>query len=412
MTMMRTSPARLFPAGTRMGRAGLLLLASVVALSFASSAQAQVAPSLGTADSFAVLGSSTVTNAGPTVVNGDLGVHPGSACTGFQSPCTGGGPGQVNGAIHLADGVALGARSDATTAYTNLAGQACNTNLTGQDLGTVGTLSAGVYCFSSSAGLTGALTLSGDADDVFIFQIGSTLTTAPSSTVSLTGGAQSCNVFWQIGTSASLDTNTTFRGNILANASIDVKTGATVDGRLLAGVGTGGAGAVTLLSNNVTRAGCAATSGPGGGTGPVAGPGGTGPGGAGTGAGTGTGNPAGTGTSRGPDRTGPRVRILAPPGIGLTRRPPASNVCTTRDFTARIRLADRAGIRRVKVYLDGKLLEGTTRTRFGVRIKVRGLRVGSHRITVVARDRAGNRSVTRRYFGRCALPLAAPRFTG
>ena len=410
MTMTLTAVPRGSGTGARTALA-CLLLASVVALSFASSAQAQVAPTLGNADSFAVLGSSTVTNSGATVVNGNLGVHPGSACTGFQSPCTGGGPGQVNGTIHLADGVALGARSGATTAYNDLQGQACNTNLTGQDLGTVGTLTEGVYCFSTSAALTGTVTLSGDADDVFIFQIGSTLTTAPSSVVSLTGGVQSCNVFWQVGTSATLNTNTTFRGNILANASIPVGTGATVDGRLLAGVGTGGAGAVTLLSNTVSRAGCAAP--PGGGTGPVTGP-------AAPVANPGTEPVANPGTRpvantrpvaspTRPDRADPSVWIIGPPSL---RRSPPRSVCTSRDFTTRLVLRDRSGIRRVKIYLDGRLVKRTTLTRFSLQISVRGLRIGRHRITVVARDRAGNRSVASRRFARCALPLAAPRFTG
>ena len=112
--------------------------------------------------------------------------------------------------------------------------------------------------------------------------------------------------------------------------------------------------------------------------------------------------------------TGPLVRFSPLPGVRQvpSRRPPAGAVCTTRDFTARIRLRDRAGIRAVNVYLDGRLVRRTSRTRFSLRIKVRGLRVGRHRITVVARDRAGNRSVTRRRFGRCALGLTAPRFTG
>jgi len=211
---------------------------------------AATAPSLGTAQSFAVLGGSTVTNTGPTTISGgDLGVSPGLAITGFP-------PGIVNppGATHAGDANALQAQSDVTIAYNTLAGQPCTSDLTGQDLGGL-TLTPGVYCFSSSAQLTGTLTLDaqGNAGAVFIFKIGSTLTTASNSSVRVINSGSACNVYWQIGSSATLGTNTAFAGNLLASASITLNTGATLTGRALAR-----AGAVTLDSNTISSAGCTA----------------------------------------------------------------------------------------------------------------------------------------------------------
>ncbi|MBK6768896.1 MAG: DUF3494 domain-containing protein [Ardenticatenales bacterium] len=209
------------------------------------------APSLGTAASFAVLGGSAVTNTGPTTVVGNLGVHPGSAVTGFP-------PGTVAGTIHAANAVAAAAQADVTTAYLNLAGQACDTDLTGQNLGGL-TLTPGVYCYSSTALQTGILTLDGQGDPnaVFVFQIGTALTTSPGASVVLIDGAQDCNVFWQIGSSATLDTTTSFVGNVLALASITLNTGATLSGRALARTG-----AVTMDDNDITRSLCAATATP------------------------------------------------------------------------------------------------------------------------------------------------------
>ena len=228
-------------------RLPLLAIAGLAAvLCGATPASAQTAPSLGTAQSFAVLGGSTVTNTGPSVITGDLGVSPGSAVTGFP-------PGTVvSGTIHAADGVASGAQGSVTAAYTNLAGQPCTQDLTGQDLGGK-TLTSGVYCFSSSAQLTGTLTLNaqGNANAVFIFQIGSTLTTASGSSVVLINGGSVCNVFWQVGSSATVGTTTSFIGNILALTSITLTTGASVTGRALARNG-----AVTLDSNIVDASAC------------------------------------------------------------------------------------------------------------------------------------------------------------
>jgi hypothetical protein len=205
-------------------------------------AQAAEAPvNLGTAANFGVLAGTTVTNTGPTVVNGDVGVSPGSAVTGFP-------PGAVSGTIHAADAVSAQAQSDLTTAYTDAATRGPATLVSG-DLGGQ-TVTPGVYQSASSLGVTGTLTLDGQGDPnaVFIIQMGSTLTTASNSAVRLINRAQAANVFWQVGSSATLGTNSTFSGNILALTSITVTTGVKIFGRALARNG-----AVTL-DTNIIRA--------------------------------------------------------------------------------------------------------------------------------------------------------------
>jgi hypothetical protein len=215
-------------------------------------AWAQTAPTLGTAKSFAVLAAAAVSNTGSSTVHGDLGLSPNgpTSITGFP-------PGQVvaPGTIHGADAVSLQARNDLGFAYDSLGTQGSTANLTGQNLGGL-TLVPGVYDFDSSAQLTGTLTLSGTANSVFIFRTVSTLTTASASSVKLTGGAQPCNVFWRIGSSATLGTATSFIGNILADTSITLTTGASVNGRVLAGAKTL-SGAVTLDTNDVFFSSCA-----------------------------------------------------------------------------------------------------------------------------------------------------------
>jgi len=232
-----------------------LILVSLSYHVFASPLAA-IAPGLGTDKSFAVLGASTVTNTGPTVVHGNLGVWPGTAVTGFP-------PGIVvpPGTIHASDAVAHQAQNDVITAYNALTSQACDVNLTGQDLGGL-TLTPGVYCFDSSAGLTGRLTLNaqGNPNSVFVFLIGSTLTTASNSSVLITNGGSTtaCNLFWQVGSSATLGTTTAFQGNILALASITLNTGADiVPGRALARNG-----AVTMDTNNISMESCASQATP------------------------------------------------------------------------------------------------------------------------------------------------------
>jgi Ice-binding-like/PEP-CTERM motif len=197
---------------------------------------------LGTADPFGVLAGSAVTNTGSSIINGDVGVWPSGAITGFP-------PGIVNGTTYMAGAVAMQAQTDLTTAYNFAAGQACDMSLTGQNLGGL-TLTPGVYCFSSSADLTGALTLDaqGNPNAVFLFQIGSTLTTASASSVLFTNGGQGGSVFWQIGSSATLGTDTSFAGDILALTSITLNTGASIPcGRALAQNG-----AVTMDTNAIS----------------------------------------------------------------------------------------------------------------------------------------------------------------
>ena len=237
-----TAPSR---APVRAG-AAFLTIAFVFALLAPGVARAATAPSLGTAQRFAVLGGSAVTNTGPSTITGDLGVSPGNAVSGFP-------PGLVaGGTIHSADAVALQAQRDVTTAYNALAGQACDTVLTGQDLGGL-TLTPGVYCYAAAAQLTGTLTLDaqGNPSAVFIFQIGSTLTTASNAKVQVINGGSPCNIYWKVGSSATLGTATTFVGNILALTSITLTTGANISGRALARNG-----AVTLDTNTVSFAAC------------------------------------------------------------------------------------------------------------------------------------------------------------
>jgi len=204
---------------------------------------------LGTAAPFAVLaGTPAITNTGPTVITGDVGIHPAAAVTGFP-------PGTVVGTIHAADAVALQAKSDLVIAY----GVAAALPVTATH-GTLGglTLVGGVY----NAGgvvldLTGTLTLDGqnDPSSVWVFQATSALITASSSTVALINGASACNVFWQVTSSATLGSNSSFVGTILALTSITMGDGVTLNGRALARNGD-----VALINDTITRPTCAAPS--------------------------------------------------------------------------------------------------------------------------------------------------------
>lgn len=227
------------------GTIGIALILAISALAgLAANAAGPTTVGLGTAGSFAVLAGAGITNTGPTTINGDVGSFPTTTETGFGSVT-------ITGTNHAGDAVTQGAKTDLITAYNTAAGSGPTipvaANLGGQ------TLVAGVYNSASSLALTGALTLSGTSSDVWIFQAGSTLTTATGSSVVLSGGAQSCNVFWQVGSSATIGTGSAFKGTIIALTSITVTTGATIDGRALARNG-----AVTLDTNTITRSTCAA----------------------------------------------------------------------------------------------------------------------------------------------------------
>jgi len=236
-----------FTAGAGAGTFSNTIRATSGAISgFATVNVTALAPpaTLGSAGTFSILAGSTVTNTGATTtITGDVGVSPGTAITGIPA----GQP--TGGSIYTGVGSNAGpAQAALTTAYNDLAGRACGTNLTSQDLGGK-TLAPGVYCFNSSAGLTGTLTLDGqgNSNSVFVIQIGSTLTTASSSAVNLIGGAQANNVYWQVGSSATLGTGTAFKGNIIALQSITLNTNASLSGRALARNG-----AVTLDTNAIT----------------------------------------------------------------------------------------------------------------------------------------------------------------
>jgi hypothetical protein len=234
-----------------MHRHAVVFAASVLAVVGARAHADPMQISLGSAAGFAVLAGSDVTNTGDSVVTGNLGVWPGTSVTGFPQGVV------VDGQIYAGGAVAMQAQSDALAAYNAAAAETAGQSLTGQDLGGL-TLTPGVYSFVSAAQLTGTLTLNAEnlQNAVFIFQIGTTLTTAAESLISLING-QSDNVIWQIGSSATLGSGSMFDGELLANASVTLESGASIN--------CGGAlalnGAVTMASNAVSVEGAACDGG-------------------------------------------------------------------------------------------------------------------------------------------------------
>jgi hypothetical protein len=357
---------------------------------------------LATASPFVVLGGSTVTNTGPSVLNGDLGVSPGTALPGFDTAV-------LNGAVHANDGVAAQAQLDVTTAYDVAAGEPVPpaNDLTDQDLGNR-ILLAGNYSFSTAAQLTGPLTLDaqGNPNARWVFNVGSQLTTASASSVLLINGASPCNVYWRVGTSAVLGSTTQFKGNLMALASISLNNAATVQGRLLARNGQ-----VSLINNVIDGSMCGTSSSapsptpsPGDTTTPggTAAPGGTAPGG--------SGNQAPPASQSGtPTRNG-SATLRRPPRTRTSRRP--GPVCTNgfhATVTGRM-------IRRVVFSLDGKRIGTRTRPAFRQYVKAPSGR--SHVISarVGFKDATHSKTLKFRYRA-CAAQVLRPRqgpsvFTG
>lgn len=233
---------------TKRVRPFLVGAALVLCLTTANYAAAQAGPPtvfLGSAGTFAVLAAAGVTNTGPTVVTGDLGTYPTLSCTGLPTPCTGNGPGQVNGTIDSGDVIAQHAQASLLIAYNDAKGR--TTNPIGVDAADLGgrTLTPGLYKSATTLAITGTLTL--DGAGVYIFQIGTGLTVNTGATVVLSGGATADNIFWQVGSKATLGTTADFKGTIMAGTAVTIATGARLNGRAMALTAS-----VTMDSNNVT----------------------------------------------------------------------------------------------------------------------------------------------------------------
>jgi hypothetical protein len=389
------------PTHLKRGFAGVIL---VVALALAVPVAAQAAPvNLATVNPFVALAGTTVTNTGPSVLNGDLGVAPGTALTGFGLPAV------VNGATHENDAVAAQAQADLTNAYNVAAGQAVSPadDLSGTNLGNR-TLTAGAYRYTSGALLNGPLTLDaqGDPNAQFVFLIGAELTTGSASSVVLINGASPCNVYWQVGSSATLGTTTAFEGNLMALTSISLNNGASVIGRLLARNGQ-----ISLINNVLTRPLCATetTTPPSGGT----------PGGTAT-TGTPTAKPPVGHKKPGSGSAGARHKGPAGKSTGgrkatrngrATLRSAAREACTS-GFRATVR-GHKIG--RVVFSLDGKSIGSRTNSPFAISVRATP---GAHQVSarVTFTDATKAKTMTLPYRACAAAVLQPPhgpsQFTG
>ncbi|HUB98592.1 MAG TPA: ice-binding family protein [Solirubrobacterales bacterium] len=373
------------PTHLKRGFAGMAL---AVALALAAlPAFAQAAPvNLATAGPFVVLGGATATNTGASVLNGDLGVSPGTTLPGFEEAV-------VNGVEHVNDGVAAQAQLDLTTAYNVAAGTPVlpANDLSGTDLGNR-VLTAGAYRYTSDAQLTNALILDaqGDPNAQFVFEITSALTTAPGSSVLLVNGASPCNVYWQVGSSATLDTTTAFQGNVMALESITVNNKASVLGRLFAREGQ-----ISLDENVLTRPLCPTGSG----TTPTPTTTDTG--------GTGSGASANSKRRVKGNQTVPRVTR---DGTAVVR--PSPREACTAGFRATVR---GHRIDRVVFSLDGQRIGSQANSPFAVYVKAAA---GQHQVRARITFNDATRAKTMTFpYRACAAASLAPRngpsqFTG
>ncbi len=381
-------------------RARLAGIALAMLAIFALPTAAQAAPvGLGTADPFVVLGGTKVTNVGPSVLNGNLGISPGTELEGFGLPAV------INGSTHATDEVAAQAQLDHTTAYDAAAGQPVlpANDLSGEDLGGL-KLSPGTYRYNAAALLTGALTLDaeGDPNAEFVFQIGSQLTTESASSVVLVNGASPCNVYWQVGSSAELGTTTSFQGTLMALTSISLNSQATVVGRMLARNGQ-----VSLIENTLTRPLCA--------TGPTNPPSGETPPG-----GPGTASPTTPGTTGSAATPGSGSRLASGRGAkgskssqnGRATVRSAPREACTEGFRATV---NGKMIKRVAFSLDGKSIGSRTNSPFAMSVRATP---GAHQVSVrVTFTDATPAKTTTLPYRACAAALLQPRrgpsqFTG
>jgi hypothetical protein len=352
----------------RVALIGIALCFVFTAILVAIPIAANAAPvGLATAQPFVVLGGAGVTNKGPSVLNGDLGVTPGTSLTGFGAPAV------VNGATHPNDAVAAQAQADLTTAYNVAAGQpiAPGNDLTGVDLGGL-TLSPGAYGYSTSAQLTGQLTLDahGDPSAQFVFVIGSTLTTASASSVILTNGASPCNVFWKIGSS--------------------LNSGVTVLGRALARNGE-----VTLINDVLTLPGCATETS-------------TTP----TESGTSTSTSGGAGTTTSTVANGGAGTTAKKPGKGKSAKTPSAKTAGTATL-----VRGKNSASGVSASVQGKRINTVTFTDNGVRVGAGGSRTvhvamtpGVHRVVAHVTFNGGTKSKTLVFSFRVPTPVLHPKF--